>query len=61
MPPLLAMIHPLVDACSASVLVAGGCSEGGGAMALSQTGVLTETPFCIRQLEQEPIIKEMIG
>ena len=30
-------------------------------MALSQTGTLTETPFCIRQLEQEKIIREMIG
>ena len=32
------IIHPLVDACSVSVLVA---------------GTLLETPFCIRQLEQE--------
>ena len=31
------------------------------AMAVSQTGTLTETPFCIRQLETERIIKEMVG
>ena len=37
------------------------CKAGCSAMALSQTGKLTETPFCIRQLEQEKIIKEMIG
>ena len=24
-------------------------------------GTLTETPFCIRQLEQERILKEMLG
>ena len=30
------------------------------AMAISQTGTLTETPFCIRQLEQEKIITEMM-
>ena len=30
-------------------------------MALSRTGTLTETPFCIRQLETERIIKEMMG
>ena len=29
-------------------------------MAVSQTGTLTETPFCIRQLETERIIKEMV-
>ena len=29
------------------------------AMAISQTGTLTETPFCIRQLETERIIKEI--
>lgn len=28
-------------------------------MAISQTGTLTESPFCIRQLETERIIKEM--
>ena len=37
------------------------CMAGYSAMALSQTGTLTETLFCIRQLEQEKIIKEMIG
>ena len=37
------------------------CKAGCSAMAISQTGTLTETPFCIRQLEQEKIIKEMIG
>ena len=37
------------------------CKAGCSAMALSQTGTLTETPFCIRQLEQEKIIKEMIA
>ena len=37
------------------------CKAGRSAMAISQTGTLTETPFCIRQLEQERIIKEMIG
>ena len=37
------------------------CKAGCSAMALSQTGTLTETPFCIRQLELERIIKEMIG
>ena len=31
------------------------------AAAISQTGAHTETPFCIRQLEQEKIIKDMIG
>ena len=35
------------------------CKAGCSAMALSQTGTLTETPFCIRQLETERIIKEM--
>ena len=29
-------------------------------MALSQTGTLTETPFCICQLEAERIIKVMV-
>ena len=28
-------------------------------MAISQTGTLTETSFCIRQLETERIFKEM--
>ena len=37
------------------------CKAGCSAMAISQTGTLTETPFCIRQLEQEKIIKEMMG
>ena len=37
------------------------CKAGCSAMAISQAGTLTETPFCIRQLEQEKIIKEMIG
>ena len=37
------------------------CKAGCSAMAISQAGTLTETPFCIRQLEQERIIKEMIG
>ena len=37
------------------------CKAGCSAMAISQTGTLTETPFCIRQLEQEKILKEMIG
>lgn len=35
------------------------CKAGCSAMALSQTGTLTETPFCVRQLEQEKIIKAM--
>ena len=29
-------------------------------MVVSQTGILTETQFCIRQLETERIIKEMV-
>lgn len=37
------------------------CKAGCSAMAVSQTGCLTETPFCIRQLEQERIIMEMLG
>ncbi len=37
------------------------CKAGCSAMALSQTGTLTDPPFCIRQLEQEKILKEMIG
>ena len=37
------------------------CKAGCSAMALSQTGTLAETPFCIRQLEWEKIIKEAIG
>ena len=36
------------------------CKAGCSAMAISQTGTLTETPFYIRQLEQEKIIKEVI-
>ena len=36
-------------------------AAGDRTLAISQTGTLTETPFCIRQLEQEKIIKEMIG
>ena len=30
-------------------------------MAVSQTGTLTETPFSIRQLESERIVREMVG
>ena len=30
-------------------------------MVIFQTGILTETPFCIRQLETERIIKKMVG
>jgi radical SAM protein with 4Fe4S-binding SPASM domain len=37
------------------------CKASCSAMAISQAGTLTETPFCIRQLEQEKIIKEMLG
>jgi len=37
------------------------CGAGCTAMAISQTGTMTETPFCIRQLETERIIKDMIG
>ena len=37
------------------------CRAGCSAMALSQTGTLTETPFCVRQLEQERIVREMFG
>ena len=37
------------------------CKAGCSAMAVSQSGTLTETPFCIRQLETERIIKEMTG
>lgn len=37
------------------------CKAGCSAMAISQTGTLTETPFCIRQLETERIIKEIVG
>ena len=36
------------------------CRAGCSAMAFSQTGTLTETAFCIRQLEQEEILKVMI-
>ena len=36
------------------------CRAGCSAMAVSQTGTLTETAFCIRQLEQEEILKVMI-
>lgn len=35
------------------------CKAGCSAMAYSQTGDMTETPFCIRQLETERIIREM--
>ena len=35
------------------------CKAGCSAMAISQSGTLTETPFCIRQLETERIIREM--
>ena len=34
------------------------CKAGCSAMALSQTGMLTETTFCVRQLEQEHILKD---
>ena len=37
------------------------CKAGCSAMAISQTGVMTETPFCIRQLEQEEIITDLLG
>ena len=37
------------------------CKAGCSAMAISLTGTLMETPFCIRQLETERIIKEMVG
>lgn len=30
-------------------------------MSLSQTGTLTETPFYIRQLKTERIVREMVG
>lgn len=36
------------------------CRAGCSAMALSQTGTLTETSFCIRQLETERIVSELI-
>ena len=35
------------------------CKAGCSAMALSQTGTLTETTFCVRQLEQERILKDL--
>ena len=35
------------------------CKAGCSAMAISQTGTITETPFCIRQLEQKRITKEV--
>ena len=37
------------------------CRAGCSAMAMSQTGTLTETTFCVRQLEQERIVREMFG
>ena len=37
------------------------CKAGCTAMAVSQTGTMTETPFCIRQLETERIVREVIG
>lgn len=35
------------------------CKAGCSAMAFSQTSTLTETTFCIRQLEQDRILQEM--
>jgi hypothetical protein len=35
------------------------CKAGCTAMAVSQTGRMTETPFCIRQLETERIVREI--
>ena len=37
------------------------CKAGCTAMAVSQTGSMTETPFCIRQLETERIVREIVG
>lgn len=37
------------------------CKAGCTAMAVSQTGTMTETPFCIRQLETERIVREIAG
>ena len=37
------------------------CRAGCSAMALSQTGTLTETTFCVRQLEQERIVRTLFG
>ena len=37
------------------------CKAGCTAMAVSQTGTMTETPFCIRQLETERIVREVVG
>ena len=37
------------------------CKAGCTAMAVSQTGTMTETPFCIRQLETERIVREIVG
>ena len=35
------------------------CKVGCSAMAFSQTGTLTETTFCVRQLEQDRILQKM--
>ena len=37
------------------------CRAGCTAMAVSQTGKMTETSFCIRQLEAERIVRDMFG
>ena len=37
------------------------CRAGCSAMAMSQTGTLTESTFCVRQLEQERIVRAMFG
>lgn len=36
------------------------CKAGCSAMALSQTGTLTETPFCIRQIETERLLGDLL-
>ena len=41
--------------------MAGRCKAGCTAMAVSQTGKMTETPFCIRQLETERIVRDVLG
>ena len=45
----------------ASCAFAAKCRAGCSAMAMSQTGTLTETTFCVRQLEQERIVRAMFG
>lgn len=37
------------------------CKAGCTAMAVSQTGKATETPFCIRQLESEEVVRAVLG